>query len=212
MNLLCNIFGFIVNLAVTLGGLVCVAWFAGILLIYCLLGRPIWEVAIVDIAASGVFICFCVSVHRRRSTQDNARKLLDDNSRARLSLSRPISLIEAAGWKWRRRCSAFTGKLKDLSSALREDEPLQWRLFTYFTIVASLMVPAFLLLMIPTAMLVATWELWKAWTSGSEWMRSPGVIIAVIPVYLSLACVAVQFVASATSLDKSGTKNQDAVG
>jgi membrane protein implicated in regulation of membrane protease activity len=206
MNLLSNIFGFIVNLAVILGGLICVAWFAGILLIYCLLGRPMWEVAIVDIAASGVFICFCVSVHRRRSTQDNARKLLDDNSRARLSLSRPISLIEAAGWKWRRRCSAFTGKLKDLSSALREDEPLQWRLFTYFTIVASLMVPAFLLLMIPTAMLVATWELWKAWTSGSEWMRSPGVIIAVIPVYLSLACVAVQFVASATSLDKSGTK------
>ena len=206
MNLLSNIFGFIVNLAVTLGGLVCVAWFTGILLIYCLLGRPMWEVAIVDIAASGVFICFCVSVHRRRSTQDNARKLLDDNSRARLSLSRPISLIEAAGWKWRRRCSAFTSQLKDLSSALREDEPPQWRLFTYFTIVASFIVPAFLLLMIPTAMLVATWELWKAWTSGSEWMRSPSVIIAVIPVYLSLACVAVQFVASATSLDKSGTK------
>ena len=203
MNLLSNIFGFIINLAVILGGLVCVAWFAGILLIYCLLGRPMWEVAIVDIVASGVFICFCVSVHRRRSTQDNARKLLDDNSQAHLSLSRPISLIEAAGWKWRRRCSAFTSQLKDLSSALREDEPLQWRLFTYFTIVASFMVPAFLLLMIPTAMLGATWEFWKAWTSGSEWIRSPSVIIAVIPVYLGLSCVAVQFVASVTSPDKS---------
>jgi hypothetical protein len=60
--------------------------------------------------------------------------------------------------------------------------------------------------MIPTAMLAATWEFWKAWTSGSEWMRSPSVIIAVIPVYLSLSCVAVQFVASTTSLDKSGTE------
>ncbi|MDB4719652.1 hypothetical protein OAF15_01815 [Akkermansiaceae bacterium] len=206
MNLLSNIFSFIINLAVILGGLVCVAWFAGILLIYCLLGRPMWEVAIVNIAASGVFICFCVSVHRRRSTQDNARKLLDNNSQAHLSLSKPISLIEAAGWKWRRRRSAFTSQLKDLSSALREDEPLQWRLFTYFTIVASFMVPAFLLLMIPTAMLAATWEFWKAWTSGSEWIRSPSVIIAVIPVYLGLSCVAVQFVASATSLDKSGTE------
>ena len=70
MNLLSNIFGFIINLVMILGGLVCVAWFAGILLIYCLLGRPMWEVAIVDIAASGVFICFCVSVHRRRSSQE----------------------------------------------------------------------------------------------------------------------------------------------
>ena len=56
MNLLGNIFGFIVNLAVILGGLVCVAWFAGSLLVYCLVGRPMWEVAIVDMAASGVFI------------------------------------------------------------------------------------------------------------------------------------------------------------
>ncbi|MDB4411766.1 hypothetical protein N9184_01490, partial [bacterium] len=187
MNLLNNIFGFIVNLAVILGGLVCIAWFAGSLLVYCLLGRPMWEVVIADIAASGVFICFCVSVHRRRSSRDDARRLLSNANREHLALRTATGPIGAAGWKWRRRCSAFTGRLKDLSSALRESESLLWRSLTYCTIVVTFMVPAFLVLMIPMAMLGATWEFWKAWTSGSEWMRSSGVIIAVIPIYLGLA-------------------------
>ncbi|MDB4780699.1 hypothetical protein OAG44_01360 [bacterium] len=161
-----------------------------------------WEVVIVDIAASGVFICFCVSVHRRRSSRDDARKLLSNANREHLALRTATGPIEAAGWKWRKRCSAFTGRLKDLSSALRESESLLWRSLTYCTIVVTFMVLAFLVLMIPMAMLGATWEFWKAWTSGSEWMRSSGVIIAVIPIYLGLACVAVQFVSSVTSPDK----------
>lgn len=206
MNLLSNIFGFIVNFAVILGGLVCVAWFAGSLLVYCLLGRPVWEVAIVDMAASGVFISFCVSVYLRRSSRDDARKLLSNGSREHLALRTAIVPIEATGWKWRRRCLAFTGRLKDLSSALRKDESLLWRSFTYCTIVVTFMVPAFLVLMIPMAMLGATWEFWKTWSSGSEWMRSPSVIIAVIPICLGLACVAVQFVISVTSPDKSETR------
>jgi hypothetical protein len=181
---------------------VCVAWFAGSLLVYCLLGRPMWEVVIVDIAASGVFICFCVSVHRRRSSRDDARKLLSNANREHLALRTATGPIEAAGWKWRKRCSAFTGRLKDLSYALRESESLLWRSLTYCTIVVTFMVLAFLVLMIPMAMLGATWEFWKAWTSGSEWIRSSGVIIAVIPIYLGLACVAVQFVSSVTSPDK----------
>ena len=176
MNLLGNIFGFIVNLAVILGGLVCVAWFAGSLLVYCLLGRPMWEVAIVDMAASGVFIWFCVSVGRRRSS--------------------------------RRRRSTFTDRLKSSNAGLVDDEPLQWRLFTYFTIVISFMVPAFLILMIPMAMLAVTWEFWKAWTGGSEWMRSPGVMIAVIPGCLALACVAAWFVSWHFSPDESETKKK----
>ena len=178
MNLLGNIFGFIVNLAVILGGLVCVAWFAGSLLVYCLLGRPMWEVAIVDMAASGVFIWFCVSVGRRRSS--------------------------------RRRRSTFTRRLKESNAGLLGDESLPWRLFTYFTIVISFMVPAFLILMIPMAMLAVTWEFCKAWAGGSEWMRSPGVMIAVIPGCLGLACVAVQFVSSVTSPDKPEIKKKSA--
>ena len=171
-------FDFIVNLAVILGGLACVAWFAGSLLVYCLLGRPMWEVAIVDMAASGFFIWFCVSVGRRRSS--------------------------------RRRRSTFTGRLKLSNAGLLEDEPLQWRLFTYFTIVISFMAPAFLILMIPMAMLAVTWELWKAWTAGSEWMRSPGVMIAVIFGCLALACVAVWFVSWYFSPDESETKKKSA--
>jgi membrane protein implicated in regulation of membrane protease activity len=210
MNLLGNIFGFIVNLAVILGGLVCVTWFAGSLLVYGLLGRPMWEVAIVDLAASGVFIWFCVSVGRRRSSRDSARKLPDDDSRERLALRTAIGGIQAAGWKWRRRFSAFTGRLKESNAGLLGDEPLQWRLFTYFTIVISFMVPAFLILMIPMAMLAVTWEFCKAWAGGSEWMRSPGVMIAVIPGCLGLACVAVQFVSSVTSPDKPEIKKKSA--
>ena len=178
MNLLGNILNVLTHLVVILVGLVCVAWLAGSLLVYCLLGRAMWEVAIVDMAASGVFIWFCVSVGRRRSS--------------------------------RRRRSTFTRRLKESNAGLLEDEPLQWRLFTYFTIVISFMVPAFLILMIPMAMLAVTWEFWKAWTGGSEWMRSPGVMIAVIFGCLVLACVAVWFVSWYFSPDESETKKKSA--
>ena len=80
MNLLGNIFGFIVNLAVTLGGLVCVAWFAGSLLVYCLLDRPMWEVAILLGVTLFVFIWFCASIVRRRPSRDSASKLQDDDN------------------------------------------------------------------------------------------------------------------------------------
>ena len=178
MNLLGNIFGFIVSLAVALGGLVCVAWFAGSLLVYYLLGRPMWEVAIVDMAASGVFIWFCVLVGRGRPSP--------------------------------RQHSAFIDRLKSINATQLGDESLPWRLFTYFTIVLSFMVPAFLILMIPMAMLAVTWELWKAWTAGSEWMRSPGVMIAVIFGCLVLACVAAWFVSWYFSPDASETRKKSA--
>ena len=64
--------------------------------------------------------------------------------------------------------------------------------------------------MIPMAMLAVTWELWKAWTAGSEWMRSPGVMIAVIFGCLVLACVAVWFVSWYFSPDESETKKKSA--
>ena len=43
MNILDKIFGFITRLGVIIGGLISIAWFAGSLLVYCLLDRPIWE-------------------------------------------------------------------------------------------------------------------------------------------------------------------------
>ena len=48
MKLIDKIFSFIVGLAVILGGLVCVAWFIGSLVVYCLLNRPMWEEAILQ--------------------------------------------------------------------------------------------------------------------------------------------------------------------
>ena len=43
MNIIDEIFGFITGLGVITGGVISIAWFAGSLLVYCLLDRPIWE-------------------------------------------------------------------------------------------------------------------------------------------------------------------------
>ena len=69
---------------------------------------------------------------------------------------------------------------------------------------------AFLILMIPMVMLAATWGLWEDWAGGSEWMRSPGVMIAVIFSCLALACLAVRYVSGFFSPDKSETKKKRA--
>ena len=60
-------------------------------------------------------------------------------------------------------------------------------------------------LLIPMFMLLMTAFLWEAWAGGSEWMRSPGAMIAVIFSCLTLACVAVWFVSWYFSLDESET-------
>ena len=60
-------------------------------------------------------------------------------------------------------------------------------------------------LLIPMFMLVMPVFLWEAWAGGSEWMRSPGAMIAVIFSCLTLACVAVWFVSWYFSLDESET-------
>ena len=80
MDLIGKIYSFIVGLAVILGGLACVVWFAGSLLVYCLLDRPMWEVAILLGVTLFVFIWFCASIVRRRPSRDSARKLQDDDN------------------------------------------------------------------------------------------------------------------------------------
>ena len=86
-----------------------------------------------------------------------------------------------------------------------EDLPQAHRLFLYFFIgVAVTAIPAGSLL-IPMFMLLMTAFLWEAWAGGSEWMRSPGAMIAVIFSCLTLACVAVWFVSWYFSLDESET-------
>ena len=58
MNILDKIFGFITGLGVIIGGVISIAWFAGSLLVYCLLDRPIWEKAIVLGMTIFIFIWF----------------------------------------------------------------------------------------------------------------------------------------------------------
>jgi hypothetical protein len=60
------LFGFLVNLAVIVGGLTAVAWLGRSLVLYALLDGPLWEVVIVIGTSLFVFARFCVWVVRRR--------------------------------------------------------------------------------------------------------------------------------------------------
>jgi len=263
MNLIGKIFNFIVGLAVTLGGLVCVAWFAGSLLIYCLLNRPMWEEAILLGVTIFVFLWFCVSLIRRRPSRDSAHKPQDDGNwgedraeleayldeieeelrKARregkeketqdLEVARKDILSQIEGHhleetveKLRRlreearkagrtveaeehskRIEKHEAKLKERGDRI-EDLPKHLRLFVYFMLGSFAISLAFSFLMIPMTMLAVTWVLWDAWAGGSEWMRSPGAMIAVIFGCLALACLAVWFASWYFSPDKTETKKK----
>ena len=260
-------FDFIVNLAVILGGLACVAWFAGSLLVYCLLDRPMWEVAILLGVTLFVFIWFCVSIVRRRPSRDSASKLQDDDNwgEDREELEDYLDEIEEELTEARRegkekevkaleegrkdilsqieghqlegtveklrrlreearkagreveaeehskRIEKHKAKLKERGDRI-EDLPLPIRLFAYLMIGSFAISLAFLILMIPMLMLAVTWGLWEEWAGGSKWMRSPGVMIAVIFSCLALACLAVRYVSGFFSPDKSETKKKKSAG
>jgi len=265
MDLIGKIYSFIVGLGVILGGLVCVAWFAGSLLVYCLLDRPMWEVAILLGVTLFVFIWFCASIVRRRPSRDSARKLQDDDNwgedreeledhldeieegltearskgkekelkeleEARKDILSQIEgrQLEGTVEKLRRlreearkagreveaeeyskRIEKHEAKLKERGDRI-EDLPLPIRLFAYFMIGSFVISLAFCFLMIPMVMLAVTWGLWEEWAGVSKWMRSPGVMIAVIFSCLALACVAVRYVSGYFSPDKSETKKKSA--
>ena len=75
MKLIGNIFSFIVGLSVILGGLICIAWFAGSLLVYCLLDRPMWEEATLLGVTIFIFIWFGISIVSRRPSRSSSSKL-----------------------------------------------------------------------------------------------------------------------------------------
>ena len=267
MNLIGNIFNFIVNLAVILGGLVCVAWLAGSLLVYSQLGRPVWELAILVGVSLFVFTWFCVWVIRRRPPRDRTRKPSEDDSwgETREELEDYLAEIEEAlsearregkkeevkgleearedilgqiegrqlegkveklhrlrkearkagrkeeAEKYSKQIDKHEAKLKERGDRI-EDLPLHLKLFVYFMLGGIVACIAFLILMIPMVMLGVTWEFWNEWTGGSEWMRSPGVMIAVIFGCLGLACVAAQVVSWYFSPDESETKKKKSAG
>ena len=263
MNLIDKIFSFILGLAVILGGLVCVAWFVGSLLVYCLLNRPMWEEAILLGITIFVFLWFCVSLVRRRPSRDSARKLQDDDNwgedreeledyldeieeelreARREGKEKEINELEEArkdilsqieghqlegtveklrhlreearkagreveAEEHSKRIEKHEAKLKERGDRL-EDLPRYARIFLYLMLGSFAISLAFLSLMIPMGMLAVTWVLWEEWEGGSEWMRSPGMMIAVIFSCLALACVAVRYVSGFFSPDKSETKKK----
>ena len=265
MHLSEKLFNFIVGFAVILGGLVCVAWLTGSLLIYCLLNRPMWEEAILLGVTIFVFLRFCVSVVRRRPPRNRASKLPDGEmvdehmeglkrvldeiedelKEARrqnneeeiegLEESRTDILSQIEGHKLEGTVEKLRRLRKEASKAGREveaeehskqiekheaklkergerieDLTLFLRMFVYFMLGSCVLSLAFLFLLIPIGMLAVTWGLWEEWTGGSEWMRSPGVMIAVIFSCLALACLAVRYVSGYFSPDKSKTNKKKA--
>jgi len=263
MKLIDKIFSFIVGLAVILGGLVCVAWFIGSLLIYCLLNRPMWEEAILLGVTIFIFLWFCVSLVRRRPSRNSTRQPQDDgnwgenkeeleayldeieeelrkarregkeNETQDLEAARTdiLSQIEGhhleetveklrrlreearnAGRKFEaeeysKRIEKHDAKLKERGDRF-EDLPKHVRLFVYFMLGSFAISLALIILMIPTVMLLVTWGLREEWVGGSKWMRSPGVMIAVIFSCLALACLAVRYVSGFFSPDKSETNKK----
>ena len=275
MNLIGKIFHFMIGLSVILGGLVCVAWFVGSLLVYYLLGQPVWEVAILLGVSLFVFTWFSVSVVRRRPSRDSASKLSDgdivdehmeemerwldhelgylEEIEEKLSEARResdeeevkgleearkdiLSQIErhelevkveelrrlgeegrkvgsrAKAEEYSKQIEKHEATLKERGDRIDsfEDLPQALRLFAYFMMGLSVMGVLAVSLMIPMVMLLVTWAFWEAWNGGSEWMRSPGAMIAVIFSCLALACVAVWFVSWYFSPDESETKKKSA--
>ena len=116
--------------------------------------------------------------------------------------------------EYTKRIKKHEAKLKKRGGRL-QDQPLFTKIISYamiYVMIGSIGVVVYFAIyfIIPAIMLAATLEFWKAWTGGSEWMRSPGVMIAVIFGCLVLACVAVWFVSWYFSPDASETKKKSA--
>ena len=276
MNLMLFLFGFVVNLAVIVGGLTAVAWLGGSLVLYALLDRPLWEVVIVIGASLFVFTRFCVWVVRRRPVGGNwryhwlpweggggesdeeirvlegeideieeelseARREDDEEEYERLEeikldylrqieghqlenkvvvLRRLRKKARKAGRKdeaeeYAKRIKKHEAKLKKRGDRL-QDLPLFPKIIAYAMIGSLMLIPAFIAGMIPFALLMQTLKFWNQWTvrfpgvRGGEWMRSPDVMIAVVPGCLALACVGVWVVSWHFSQPASETKKKSA--
>ena len=86
-----------------------------------------------------------------------------------------------------------------------EDLPTVTRTFAYGILASFILCIAFFFLLAPLVMLLITAFFWEAWTDGSEWLRAPGGMAAVIAASLVLACVGVRIVSWHFSPEASGT-------
>ena len=84
-------------------------------------------------------------------------------------------------------------KLKERGDRL-EDLPPFTRAFAYGMLAGSFLIIGLLALLVPLFMLLITGFFWEAWAGGSEWLRAPEGMTAVIAASLILACVGVRIV------------------
>ena len=276
MNLMLFLFGFLVNLAVIVGGLTVVAWLGGSLVLYALLDRPLWEVVIVIGASLFVFTRFCVWVVRRRPVGGNWRyhwlpweggggesdeeiRVLEgeiDEIEEELSeawredneeeyerledikldylrqieghklenkvvvLRRLRKKARKAGRKdeaeeYAKRIKKHEAKLKKRGDRL-QDLPLFPKLIAYAMLGSIMLIPVFLAWIVPLYLLLQAWAFWNQWpvrfpgARGGEWMRSPDMMIVVVPGCLAMACVGVWVVSWHFSQPASETKKKSA--
>ena len=184
MNLLGNIQNVLIHLAVVLGGLISLAWLAGSLFLYWQLDRPMWELASLVAVSLFVFSWFCVREFSRRSLRASAGKPPDDDS----------------GQEDREGKEELEGHLAEI-----EEGPSEARRGGKKTIIYNALDDGLMALSAPFVMLMITGFFWEAWAGGSEWLRSPGGMAAVIAASLVLACVGVRIVSWRFSPEASGT-------
>lgn len=252
-----KIFGFITGLGVITGGLISIAWFAGSLLVYCLLDRPIWEKAILLGITIFIFIWFCVSTIRKRKPKSNSNKrsdgsmldehlqelkgvldeideelseahcVRDEEKIKELEDSRKDILSQIEGYQiedkveklrrlkkeairagrkieaeeYSKQIGQYENKLAEGGDRF-EDLPRPLEIFAYFMLGSFVISFALMYLLVPMLMILLTWVFWEAWTGGSEWMRSPSIIITLIFCCLALSSVAVRYASGFFSPEK----------
>ena len=83
-----------------------------------------------------------------------------------------------------------------------EDLPRPLEIFSCFMLGSFVRTFALMYLIVPMVMILLTWVCWEAWTGGSEWMRSPSIIITLIFCCLALSSVTVRYASGFFSPDK----------
>ena len=242
--------------------MISIAWFAGSILVYCLLDRPIWEKTILLGITIFIFIWFCVSTIRERKPKSNSDKrsdgsmldehlqelkevldeideelseahcVRDEEKIKELEDSRKDIIVQIEGYQiedkfeklrrlkkeairadqkveaeeYSKQIEQHENKLTDRGDRF-EDLPRPLEIFSCFMLGSFVRTFALMYLIVPMVMILLTWVFWEAWTGGSEWMRSPSIIITLIFCCLALSSVAVRYASDFFSPDKQQTNS-----
>ena len=66
------------------------------------------------------------------------------------------------------------------------------KIFSYMMLGSIVGMVLIVVLLIPLGMTGMTWKFWEEWTGGSEWIRSPGMMVGATWGFLVLACLGVR--------------------